>query len=221
MNPDVITKTANIWDWIGRINDTFTLLVVLVAIFLVVYSWWLNRFKSYWVWGLFFWPRACNKNLIDSPKGLPLVVSVRCQIVNVGLLPKVFKDVKLKLSEEGEYYELDPFAIMGPDCFIRKSEEGWTNDRKGLFRPIVVEQRSDRYFHLLFIPVSSFCSRLEQLSPGVYHGELIYKRIVGSDIPILFSFTIDEKDVDGFLEGDTSFGMLTRDLNFKARNKAI
>src|ERR1035437_4326492 len=104
-------EPVNVWTYIKNISELFKLLAIFIAILGVVYWWWYNRKRSWWVWGLCFWPHKNNGNLINRPNGLPLVITLRGLIVNVSLFPKVIKDVSLIITrlDDGRRFDFDPY----------------------------------------------------------------------------------------------------------------
>jgi hypothetical protein len=205
----------DVWTYIKNISELFKLLAVFIVILGVVYWWWYNRKRSWWVWGLYFWPRRTNSNLINSPDGLPLVITLRCLIVNVSIFPKVIEEVSLVINRvnDARRFEFDPYAFMGPLGFVQ-TEQGWSHDQQELFRPFVVEARSNASQHILFIPVGPENLRLQELSAGHYKAILEFKKARGKPIKIAFDFDLQEGEVDGFLDAETAVGKLTRNLSY-------
>jgi hypothetical protein len=141
------------------------------------------------VWGIFFWPAECNRSLVNSPQGLPLVVSMRFQVVNVGLIPKMIHEVSLTIARSGEVHRFDPYALMGPDCFARM-ETGWQSDKKELFRPLTVGPRSSEDFHFLFVPVGPKQTRLRGPRAGGYECTLSFLPAGGRPVEIRFAINV-------------------------------
>ena len=213
------TKIVDWWVWVERATSLLTFAGAIAGMFLAValsVHWWrLSRSKnSWWLWGVYFWPSECTKNLVKPLE--PLLITIRCQIINSSFFPMVITDVLLKLTKNGIVHEFEPYAFMGPEGFI-KTEEGWQNDKKELFHPFAVEPRKAASRHLLLISVGRSSTRLRELTAGQYEGKLIYKQALGRRIVYPFQIEIDQSEVGSL--GDTDnpcpVGKLARDIIVK------
>lgn len=204
-------EQTNVWTLVKNLKDLFEFLGILITVAGFIYWRWYNRKKSWWVWQLTFWPKKTCENLVESE---PLVVSLKGVIVNVSLFPKVVNEVALTIRRlnDNHRFELDAYALMGPNGFF-KTDKGWSNDRQELFRPLVAESRSNLLYHLLFVPVGKVEDRLKDLVAGNYKAFLEFTRPRRKPIRFTFDFQLQESDVAGFLEGDTAFAKLARNLS--------
>jgi hypothetical protein len=201
---------TDLWTYVRNVKDLIETLALLSAILGFVYWRWYNEKKSWWVWQLTFWPPKITANLVGNA---PFVVTLKGLIVNVGFFPKVVSEVGLVLHrlEDEREFEFDPYALMGQQGFLR-TKDGWGNDYQELFRPIVVEYKSNFPYNLLFVPVGPADKRLDRLAAGTYKAVLEFKRPRGKPTCITFSVKVEASDVSGFMEGETPIARLNRNL---------
>ena len=158
-----------------------------------------------------FWPKNAYQHLVQDTE---LVVSLKGLIVNVGIVPQVISEVVLRLyplNQKGEFV-FDPYALMGPNCFS-STDDGWGNDLQELFRPLVVEARSNLIYHFLFVPVGKTENRMKGLHADDYRAVLEFKRPNRPSKFVSFTFQLSDSAVDTFLQGNSGVGVLTRNVS--------